>query len=76
MDFFIQNLRAPNNNMGNPRRCWVVYEGETGQIVNVYDEGYEGVFAIPESIRNSRMRYLQPVDVSATEYKRFLKLTT
>lgn len=65
---FYQQLRAPNDRNGNPRRLFVAYSYSV-QPVRVYDEGYTGV---PEDLRE--VRAALTVDVSVTEYRRFLRI--
>jgi hypothetical protein len=72
--FIIQHVKAPNDRNGNPRRCYVVYGDIVGDLLAVYDEGYQGRHAMPEFVREGFNMWLEPVNVSASEYKRFLKL--
>lgn len=37
----IQQLKAPNNNNGNPRRLWMEWAND-GNLLSVYEEGYTG----------------------------------
>jgi hypothetical protein len=69
-----QQLRAPNDVNGNPRRVWMVYEISDveqlgwARVVAAYDEGYAGT---PREVRE--LTELPSVEVSATEYKLALK---
>ena len=63
-------LAAPNDTNGNPRRCYVLFN-ENGIAVNAWDEGYSGCAALPEHLQKTPRPVIQ---VSATEYKRWLAI--
>jgi hypothetical protein len=63
-------LAAPNDNNGNPRRGWLVVNGE-GTTIEFVDEGYNG---------NAELRRLYPglpdsgrIEVTAGFYNRLMK---
>jgi hypothetical protein len=63
-----QQLRAPNDTNGNPRRLWVVYH-QDGTVAEVVDEGY-----------GNRPKYLSTlpdlgsIDIAGKEYRAFISL--
>jgi len=63
-------LAAPNDNNGNPRRCYVLFN-ENGVAVGAWEEGYAGCHALPEHLRQTPRPVIQ---VTATEYKRWLSV--
>lgn len=65
----VQHLKAPNNTNGNPRRAFAVYSMETGEILDVLDEGYLGRAAFTQ--KYPLYVELPPVDVSPKELKNF-----
>jgi hypothetical protein len=40
------HMRGPNGVNGNPRRCYVVLNSDTGNAVDVLDEDYSGEAAV------------------------------
>ena len=40
-ELYVQQLRAPNDANGNPRRLWAIYCPETGDLLGIHDEGYQ-----------------------------------
>ncbi len=66
-----QNLRAPNDTNGNPRRLWVIYNTETGEIVSVRDEGYRGR---PDRTAMAELVELPSVEIAASEYRAWVRL--
>lgn len=66
-----QQLRAPNDVNGNPRRCWAILDrsGDGWAVADVIDEGYAG---LPAQLRD--LPELPPVNVAASEYRRWLGL--
>ena len=63
-------LAAPNDTNGNPRRCFVLFN-ENGVGVEAWDEGYSGCDALPKHLQKTPRPVIQ---VSATEYKRWLNI--
>ncbi len=41
-DIIMQQLKAPNDANGNPRRLYVFYGRGTGTLIGIHDEGYAG----------------------------------
>jgi hypothetical protein len=41
--FVAIKLNAGNDRNGNPRRCWLVYDAPTGDLIGARDEGYDGL---------------------------------
>ena len=69
--WFIVHLCAFNDENGNPRRCYVLYTAE-GNVADVWDEGYGGVWSVPEPYR--KFAHLAPkIDVTPRQY---LEMTT
>jgi hypothetical protein len=66
----VQHVSAPNDRNGNPRRLYLV--GSDGKWFS-FDEGYLGVHAIPSKYREN-MTWFPEVTVSASEYKRLLRV--
>lgn len=65
-----QHVKAPNDTNGNPRRCFVIYDLDSGRgITEVIDEGYSG-----RPIRLRDMYELANVNVSAREYRSFIAI--
>lgn len=71
MELLIQRLIAPNDRNGNPRRLFVIYAADTGEIQDVFDEGYQGLGVVPQKIRSLSVE-LPSIPVSASVYKEFL----
>lgn len=65
----IIRLRAKNDRNGNPRRVFVAIED--GDVKGVFDEGYSGSAAVPESF--GKWRGIT-IDVTPSEYRRVLKV--
>ena len=63
MNIIAQNLRAPNDIDGNPRRLWVAYSSDDGDPVAVYDEGYSG-----DPFAGTKRVTVSSVEISAGEY--------
>lgn len=67
-----QRIKAPNDVNGNPRRAYLIYKvthDKYAKLEAVYDEGYAGMGEkYPDAI------FLVTIDVSATEYKAFIKI--
>jgi hypothetical protein len=61
---------AKNNYYGNPQRAFALIDIK-GDIVSVWDEGYNGSHAIPEEFRH--LGYLTQ-QCTVKQYKRLLKL--
>lgn len=67
---FWQHVRATNDVNGNPRRCFVIFDGEDGSIVGVVDEGFEGLSCRKEL---EGLVELPGYCVSVTEYNNLIK---
>ena len=64
------HLAAPNDNNGNPRRCFVLFN-DSGVAIAAYPEGYEGRQCLPEHLRKT----LAPtINVSPREFKSWASL--
>lgn len=70
--YFIQSLSAGHTPSGNPKRVYVVYD-KVGMVVGVFDEGYNGIDAVPEKFRTWTTISLPVVKVPHSEYKFWLK---
>jgi len=74
---FVMHICAPNDRNGNPRRCFAVFvhsERIGGpRLVEVSDEGYDGHRAISEDYRTWALVHSMRVNVTAKEYKSWLK---
>lgn len=64
-----QQMRAPHDANGNPRRCWAVYD-QMGALADVIDEGYKGT---PLLLRRDDLVQLPTVEISASEYRDWIK---
>lgn len=67
---FYISLNAGHDTNGNPRRVYVVFDGD-GQVMDVIDEGYSGqaaVIGIYPGIQGGAR-----FDTTPTEYRRLLK---
>jgi hypothetical protein len=62
-----QHWCAPNDNNGNPRRCFVIWSDD-GILLDVIDEGYSGP---PRWVRD--LVQLGDVIVRPSDYKAMLK---
>ena len=69
----VVHVKAPNTPSGNPQRLYLVLDGPT--VLGAVDEGYVGDRALAEYVGGAGlMRSIScTVNVTATEYKRFLK---
>jgi len=43
-------LNAPNDECGNPQRCWLLISEDSGAVIDVVDEGYSGYAARPKRV--------------------------
>lgn len=74
----VQQVRAPHDRDGNPRRAWLVYGAETplvGSLLAIVDEGYAGRRVLLDVL--SMRQYanaveLPTLDVPPAEYRRLL----
>ena len=84
--FSVIHLRAPNDNNGNPRRCFAVFRHGTednpgsrySQLVAVVDEGYGGTGELDVQMRGFGVKDKEycfhcQVNVTASEYKNWLR---
>ena len=77
--FSVIHITAPNDNNGNPRRCFAVYKHDGprySKLVAVVDEGYSGEAGLASQIRGfggSDYCIHCRVNVSASEYKSWVK---
>lgn len=73
--YTIQRLYTKNDSNGNPRRVFLVYGLQKGEmrLHGVYEEGYLGRQAVPQEIRDNASTYLD-VEITPREYRRLLKL--
>jgi len=62
--------KASNDVNGNPRNIFVCYH--YGQIIGAYDEGYQGVHAMPKWVRDSYT--YQSVNVPVSQYNQFMAM--
>jgi len=69
MKVLIQHLRATNDTNGNPRRVFAVYDMNTGDIIEVIEEGYQGSGAYSKKYPDHIM--LPDVVVSPSEISAF-----
>jgi hypothetical protein len=69
--YLIQSLSAGHTPSGNPKRVFVVY-GEYCEVVGAFDEGYNGLDAVPQKFLSQHM-LLPTVKVPHSEYKFWLK---
>lgn len=72
----IQHICAPHDKNGNPRRLFLVTTHNLDRIL-AFDEGYAGSRAIPAVLSQgvpTPAHWLPSINVSATEYRRLLKL--
>ena len=67
----IIHLCTTNDSNGNPRRAWAVFS-PTGFIIDFYEEGYEGRFAVPPELRD-RAYYSPSINVSVGEWNSWRK---
>ena len=72
MELLMQRLIAPNDRNGNPRRLFVIYDADYGEIQAVFDEGYQGLGAVPQDIRSVSVE-LPSIPVSVSTYREFRK---
>jgi hypothetical protein len=63
-----QHLRAENSPSGNPQRCYVLM-AKDGRIVDVIDEGYQG---LPRELRD--ILELPSVNISRSEYHNYIRI--
>lgn len=70
--YLVQQVRAPNDTNGNPRRAFIVYCAISARatVVGAYDVGYEGRSAVPEKFRDAVR--IPTIDVPVSEYLSWL----
>lgn len=73
MKKFYIHLCAPNDTTnGNPRRCFVVFSGKDGHVLEVIDEGYGGGEGLKKYGNDISM--VLSVRVLPSEYKMWLTI--
>ena len=65
-------LNAGNYTNGNPRRCFLCYNPESGALIRVFDEGYSGNSEVKEHFGD----YIDAGEITTTprEYRSFVAL--
>jgi hypothetical protein len=69
--YLIQSLDAGHTPSGNPKRVYVVYT-ESGEVRDVFDEGYEGIHAVPAKYLEG-YTLLPTIKVPHSEYRFWVK---
>ena len=76
--FYAIHLRATNDANGNPRRCFVIFDGD-GSRIGAVDEGYNGAQAIERSgllPKGAEVNLLCQISVPVSEYRDSLRLAS
>jgi hypothetical protein len=66
--YIFQHLRAPNDRNGNPRRLWVLYDKNTGGVIQVIEEGYGGRPKDCDARHIDGAVEVSPICIDVTEY--------
>lgn len=64
------HICAPNDNNGNPRRCFVVID-DAGNVVEAIDEGYDGQSAVTDKYPDAKLG--PKIEVTPSEYRSWLR---
>lgn len=73
MKVIVTRFRTKNDVNGNPRRVYIAYHSETGQIIDARDEGYHGQ---PKLGLGMHQVDLPDIETTPKEYRRLLKYET
>lgn len=69
----VQHLKAPNDRNGNPRRLWAVYGSDSGNLVELIEEGYAGRPDVCDDWRNPDVVEIPEINITAGEYNAWKK---
>lgn len=67
---YILHLFRNNDTNGNPMRAYVAYNGN-GSIIEVWEEGYRGISAVPEEYLTLAEK-APSIQVTPTQYRKVL----
>jgi hypothetical protein len=70
MSTFILFFKAPNDDNGNPRRAWVLFEN--GLAVEAWSDNCDGIHAVPAALRTAAA-HAPAINVSAAELRSWIK---